>query len=137
MATPEPAAPATNGVASHDGPVEPPSSFDPALFRSYLLALLPPVIGATPDELDSLYDSEFDERVSRFAGEGSEAIYVVKIKDEAEGACDWMLRRFISFHARLHARGRPTDIFVQAHVSSHVRAIPRRDPRSHQTRTHT
>lgn len=74
----------TNGVL-HDGPVEPAISFDPSLFRSYLLALLPPVIGATPPELVYLFDEDFDERVQRFAGEGGGAIYVVKKRDEAEG----------------------------------------------------
>ena len=77
-------APTTNG---HDTPApEPPtSSFDPALFRSYLLALLPPVIGALPEELETLFDAEFDERVTRFAAEGGNVIYVVKSKDDVEG----------------------------------------------------
>jgi hypothetical protein len=79
--------PTTNGSSSHDGPIEHTSSFDPAIFRSYLLSLLPPVIGASPTELESLFDDEFDERVSRFAAEGSDAIYVVKVKDEVEGLC--------------------------------------------------
>ncbi|KAK7047179.1 dynein heavy chain [Paramarasmius palmivorus] len=76
-------APTTNG---HDTPApEPPtSSFDPALFRSYLLALLPPVIGALPEELETLFDAEFDERVTRFAAEGGNVIYVVKSKDDVE-----------------------------------------------------
>ncbi|OBZ78610.1 Dynein heavy chain, cytoplasmic [Grifola frondosa] len=59
-------------------------SFDPSLFRSYLLALLPPVIGAFPAELESIFDDEFDDRISRFAGEGGGVIYVVKQKDDAE-----------------------------------------------------
>ncbi|KAG8716582.1 hypothetical protein FRC09_015536 [Ceratobasidium sp. 395] len=59
----------------------PAPSFDPAVFRAYLLALLPPVIGATIDELEtSLFDSEFDERATRFASEGTEAIYIVKTR---------------------------------------------------------
>lgn len=74
----------TNGVL-HDGPVEPAISFDPALFRSYLLALLPPVVGAALAELEEIFDDDFDERVQRFAGEGGGAIYVVKKKDDAEG----------------------------------------------------
>ncbi len=42
-----------------------PSPFDTSVFRSYLLDLLPPLLGATPDELhDTLFDSEFNERVS-------------------------------------------------------------------------
>ena len=73
-----------NGVL-HDGPVESAISFDPSLFRSYLIALLPPVIGASPAELEYLFDEDFDERVQRFAGEGGGAIYVVKKRDEVEG----------------------------------------------------
>ena len=75
----------TNGALSHD--VEPSSSspFDTSIFRSYLLALLPPVIGTSPAELQTLFDDEFDERVSRFATEGGEVIYVVKVKEESEG----------------------------------------------------
>ena len=79
----------TNGIhtngALQDGPVEPPTSFDPAIVRSYLLALLPPLLGASPEELESIFDDDFDERVSRFAGEGGGTMYVVKKKDDAEG----------------------------------------------------
>ena len=79
---------ATNGGGlSHDPPAEPSSSFDPEIFRSYLSALLPPVIGALPSELDSLFDHDFDDRVARFAAEIGGVIYVVKVKDEAEGTC--------------------------------------------------
>jgi hypothetical protein len=84
MTTPEPLVPSANGT-SHDGPAEPTSSFDPSIFRSYLLSLLPPVIGATAGDVESLFDDAFDERVARFASEGSEAIYIMKIKDDAEG----------------------------------------------------
>lgn len=74
-----------NGVL-HDTLVEPSITFDTSIFRSYLLALLPPVLAASPIELESLFDDEFDERVSRFAGEGGGVIHVVKHKDESEGA---------------------------------------------------
>jgi hypothetical protein len=77
--------PTTNGSSTHDGPVEPTTSFDPSIFRSYLLSLLPPVIGASPAEIKSMFDDEFDECVSRFAIEGSDVIYVIKAKDEVEG----------------------------------------------------
>ena len=91
MTTPEPQVQPLNGTSSHDGPVESTSSFDSSIFRSYLLSLLPPVIGATTADVESLFDDEFDERVSRFAAEGSEAIYVVKVKDDVEGMCKcWM-----------------------------------------------
>ncbi|EGN94189.1 hypothetical protein SERLA73DRAFT_97057 [Serpula lacrymans var. lacrymans S7.3] len=86
MSTPEgPSTPLTNsnGVLPHDSPVDA-SPFDTSLFRSYLLSLLPPVLGASPVELESLFDDEFDERVSRFAAEGGGVIYVVKVKDEGE-----------------------------------------------------
>ncbi|OSX67981.1 hypothetical protein POSPLADRAFT_1176995 [Postia placenta MAD-698-R-SB12] len=72
-----------NGVL-HDTLVEPSITFDTSIFRSYLLALLPPVLAASPIELESLFDDEFDERVSRFAGEGGGVIHVVKHKDESE-----------------------------------------------------
>ncbi|KAH9836656.1 dynein heavy chain, N-terminal region 1-domain-containing protein [Rhodofomes roseus] len=67
-----------------DGPAPASTTFDPTIFRSYLLALLPPMIGASPEELESLFDDEFDERIHRFVGEGGGVIYVVKKKDDAE-----------------------------------------------------
>jgi hypothetical protein len=79
---------ATNGH-HHDPPQSEsqtqPLSFDTDIFRTYLLALLPPVIGALPSELDSLFDDEFDERVARFAAESGGVVYIVKVKDEVEG----------------------------------------------------
>ncbi|KAG9310418.1 dynein heavy chain, N-terminal region 1-domain-containing protein [Chiua virens] len=72
----------SNGVP--DGPVDTPPPFDVSLFRSYLLSLLPPVLGTYPEELVSLFDDEFEEKVSRFASEGGGVIYVVKVKEEAE-----------------------------------------------------
>ena len=76
-----------NGII-HDGLSDgSASAFDPAVFREYLLALLPPMIGAAPADLESLFDDEFNERVQKFAGEGGGVIYVVKRKDEVEGAC--------------------------------------------------
>ena len=84
---------ATNGVV-HDG--EPaittstPSPFDPAIFKAYLLALLPPLLAAAPHELDYLFDDEFTDRVQRFASEGGGAMYVVKKKEESEGMCRYL-----------------------------------------------
>jgi len=49
------------------------------------MSLLPPVLGALPEELVALFDEEFDERVVRFTAEGGGVIYVVKTKDEVEG----------------------------------------------------
>ena len=74
----------SNGVPPHDSPVDAPP-FDVSLFRSYLLSLLPPVLGAFPEELVSLFDDEFGEKVSRFAADGGGVIYVVKAKEETEG----------------------------------------------------
>jgi hypothetical protein len=88
MSTPEvPTTPLTNsnGVLPHDSPVDTPPPFDTSLFRSYLVSLLPPVLGALPEEFEGLFDEEFDERVTRFAAEGGGVIYVVKTRDEAEG----------------------------------------------------
>ena len=75
----------SNGVPAHDGPVDAHPPFDVSVFRSYLLSLLPPVLGAYPEELFSLFEDEFEEKVSRFAAEGGGVIYVVKVKEEAEG----------------------------------------------------
>lgn len=95
MASEEQQPPATNGihqdVSSSSTPPPPPPppvpiTFDVSLFKSYLLSLLPPVIGATVEELqNTLFDSDFDERVIKFAGETGSAIYVVKTKEEVEG----------------------------------------------------
>lgn len=77
-----------HGPILGDGPIaETGSTFESSIFREYLLALLPPVLGASLEELDTLFDDEFDERVSRFAAEGGAVIYVVKVRDEAEGEC--------------------------------------------------
>ncbi|EIW86124.1 cytoplasmic dynein heavy chain 1 [Coniophora puteana RWD-64-598 SS2] len=97
MSTPEgplaPLASATNGLAHEvngsasangNGAVDGAPSFDTTLFHQYLSALLPPVLGALPTELDSLFEDEFDERVARFAAEGGGVLYVVKVKDEGE-----------------------------------------------------
>ncbi|KAF7974161.1 hypothetical protein HWV62_13279 [Athelia sp. TMB] len=75
-----------HGPILGDGPIaETASTFDSAIFRDYLLSLLPPVLGASLEELDTLFDDDFDERVSRFAAEGGVVIYVVKVRDEVEG----------------------------------------------------
>ena len=83
MDTPSSLAP-TNGSSNHQEP-EPTLAFDPAIFRSYLLSLLPPVIGAFPSDLESLFDAEFNGRVARFASDTGGVIYVVQVKEESEG----------------------------------------------------
>ena len=56
--------------------------------HAYLTALLPAIFGVSKEELeDQIVDSEFEERVTRFAGEGGGPLYVVKVKDEVEGVC--------------------------------------------------
>jgi len=75
----------TNGSINHDTPAEPAPSFDADIFRSYLVSLLPPVIGAFPSELDSLFGEEFEEHVARFASESGSSLYIVKVKHESEG----------------------------------------------------
>jgi hypothetical protein len=77
----------TNGNGDVPTDTAPAVTFDADIFRSYLLALLPPVIGALPEELNSLFDDEFDERVARFAADSGGPLYVVKTKEEssAEG----------------------------------------------------
>jgi hypothetical protein len=75
----------TNGINHDTAPAEPIVAFDSEIFRAYLLTLLPPVIGALPSELDSLFDDEFNERVARFAADTGGSLYVVKTKEESEG----------------------------------------------------
>ncbi|KAF8883831.1 dynein heavy chain, N-terminal region 1-domain-containing protein [Infundibulicybe gibba] len=76
----------TNGSLNHEPPVvETTTSFDADIFRTYLVSLLPPVIGALHSELGSLFDDEFETRVTRFATEPGGVIYVVKVKEEVEG----------------------------------------------------
>ena len=88
-----PLSPPTNGtLAPADGlpdgaPTPPPTStFDPALMRPYLLALLPPMLGCMQAELeDQLFDADYEERVTRFAAEGGGPLYIVKRKEGVEG----------------------------------------------------
>ena len=71
-------------------------SFDTSVFKSYLLSLLPPVLGASLEDLrDSLFDDEFDERVIRFASEGGSVIYVAKTRLESEGMRNYSMRNAI------------------------------------------
>jgi hypothetical protein len=59
-------------------------AFDTSLFRQYMISLLPPVLGAQLEELDAIFDDEFEERVTRFASEGGSVIYIIKVKEESE-----------------------------------------------------
>jgi hypothetical protein len=75
--------PLTNGT--HESPLESSSQFDSSLFRSYLVSLLPPVIGALPEEVESIFEDDFQDTISRFAGEGGGVVYVVKRRNDVEG----------------------------------------------------
>ena len=76
-----------NGLNGHDTPAEPTPTVpvDTNAFKGYLLALLPPLIGADPTDLESIFDEEYDDRVSRFATEPNTVLYVVKEREELEG----------------------------------------------------
>lgn len=58
--------------------------FDTSVFRNYLLALLPPLLGASPIELEEgiFSDIDFDERVRQFATQPGGPLYVAKIADD-------------------------------------------------------
>lgn len=91
-------------------------SFDPDVFRSFLLSLLPPLFGATFEELEYIFDDDFPERASRFAGEGGGVIYVVKKKDEHE--CESISTSFHSLYTQLHQLRMP-------HPHTRTRSSPR------------
>ena len=70
------------------------TTFDASVFKKYLLALLPPVLGADVNDLnESLFDEGFDEGILRFAAEGSTVIYVSKTRADSEGVVAWCLLR--------------------------------------------
>jgi hypothetical protein len=79
-----------NGNGIHDSPpaqeTPPPpvTDFDPEIFRSYLLALLPPLFGTPATDLEALFEDGFQERITHFAGEGGGVLYVSKFKDDIE-----------------------------------------------------
>ncbi|KAF5382234.1 hypothetical protein D9757_008925 [Collybiopsis confluens] len=96
--------PTTNGHSPDphaDSPAETPVFFDTDVFRAYLLALLPPVIGASPSEIqDGLFQlKDFDGRVSTFAAEGSGVLYIVKAKDEVDDSIyHYSLSQQLTYH---------------------------------------
>lgn len=140
-----PLAPITNGVSRtngalngngdlHDGITDPAISFDPSVFRSYLFSLLPPIFGVPPEELESIFDEDFHDRVSRFAGEGGGVVYIVKKRDEQDS------EQFV-FSLRMTPlmslrRGRPAHILLQAHSDPHLRSLSCHDSCYHQTRSY-
>ena len=144
-----PLAPTTNGISRTNGTLngngdlhdatsaEPAISFDPSVFRSYLLSLLPPIFGVPSEDLESIFDEDFDDRVSRFAGEGGGVVYVVKKRDEQDGEHPSLSFKplggqFVS----ISSRGRPAHILLQTHAESHLRPYPCHDTCNHQTRSH-
>lgn len=87
-----------NGITPNN--LEQPTStnqvpFDTTPFRQYLLALLPPVLGATKDDIEVgiFGDLEFEDRVKAWASSvtlgggtgGSGVLYVAKVQDELQG----------------------------------------------------
>jgi len=128
----------TNGHSnSHDEPSTSTASavsFDPEIFRTYLLALLPPVIGASPSDLESLFDDEFEARVTRFASEAGAVLYVVQTKEEIEGTTPGRLETCLMFTGR---RGCTTSILVSPHISTRIPSLKCHDSGPHQTRCNT
>ncbi len=125
----------TNGVtngALHDTPVEPTISFDPEIFRSYLLALLPPLLGATPPELEYLFDDEFEERVHKFALEGGGTVYVVKKREEVEGQSP-LVHSSLLYGMLTYIRGCASIILVLPHITFDISFISCHNSRHHQT----
>ena len=112
-----------------DGPPPPPvSNFDPDIFRTYLLSLLPPVIGAKPSDLHSLFDEEFEERVSRFAADTGGVIYVVQVKEESEGVLICLLS-FSMTPTRMFRR-LESDIRLSVDPASYIPSIARNHTRA-------
>ncbi|KAF9527881.1 cytoplasmic dynein heavy chain 1 [Crepidotus variabilis] len=69
----------TPGASTSNG-----TAFDPEIFRRYLKSLLPPVIGASPEDLEGLFDDEFEERAVRFSADTGGVVYVVQVKEESD-----------------------------------------------------
>jgi hypothetical protein len=73
----------TNGNGIHHANGEgAPGALDADVVRVYLSALLPALLGARVDELWQIFEDEFEERVARFAAEGSGVMYATKIKHD-------------------------------------------------------
>lgn len=129
----------TNGALNgngdlHDTISEPAIAFDPSVFRSYLLSLLPPILAAPSEDLESIFDDDFHDRVSRFAGEGTGVLYVVKKKDEQESEsrspCLFVHTLSVS------SRGRPTHLLLQAYADAYLRPLSCHDSCNHQARSY-
>jgi hypothetical protein len=123
-----------NGNGAHANGDE--AAFDTAPVRAYLGALLPALLGAAPDDLDGLYEDEFEERVARFAAEGTAVMYVTKIKHDLGGAP--VPRVYARVAAVLTTPGRrrlTSDTHVPPRVASDVLADAGHDCRAYQAHT--
>ncbi|PFH46895.1 hypothetical protein AMATHDRAFT_7278 [Amanita thiersii Skay4041] len=65
-------------------PTPPQPPFDAEVFRAYLKTLLPPVLAVDQTDLESLFNSEFDEYMAGFASETDNVMYVTKVKEDSE-----------------------------------------------------
>lgn len=120
--------PSTNGNSS-----APLTSFDPAVFKSYLLALLPPVLDASLEDLqDTLFDDEFDDRAVKFASDGGGVVYIAKTRLDSEGMQNALVlcgRRACSLVA---CRRRATVLLIPPFPSPRLYIIYRNYSRPHQ-----
>jgi hypothetical protein len=67
------------------GPSTSTAPFDSSIVRDYLTALLPALLGAATDDIWSIFEDDFEERVGRFASEGNGVMYVTKVKHDLGG----------------------------------------------------
>ncbi|KAG6373728.1 hypothetical protein JVT61DRAFT_5867 [Boletus reticuloceps] len=96
------------------------------LERAVLIQRALILLGASPEELVSLFDDEFEEKVSRFAAEGGGVIYVVKVKEEQEGEANTLA---LARMGLTHSRGYPPRFYYQltsqlTYSSSNVTSLP-------------
>ena len=62
--------------------------------RAFLVSLLPPIFGASPEEFEaslfgesgSGHNPEFEDHVAHFTVEGGGPLYVTKTREDGEGA---------------------------------------------------
>jgi hypothetical protein len=69
-------------------------------------------IGVSPEELEYLFDDEFEGHVDKLAAEGGGALYIDKTRNDGEGACSFAAASPSSLSApqtmRLHTAPRAT-----------------------------
>jgi hypothetical protein len=126
----------TNGMNGDAVPAapEPSASFNPDIFRKYLLTLLPPVIGADPRDLHTIFDEEFNDRVARFVNETGGVIYVVKSKEESEGSSFFSTYFFSSIAYCLRGYRRISNsVFLSSYPPPNIQHVKCHNPRANQT----